>query len=120
MRRQPWNGRRRNACQRGAKSKPTTAGKMGRTRGPKPNVTGNRRIARVIESFGADWRERLPDVCAALDKAEVPLVRSQRWIELGCSDWLDVLSEDKNGLVKALEYRINWVVNQEDGSDVSA
>ena len=74
----------------------------GRGPGRKANVDANRSIARVVESFGNNWRDCLSDVCEALDGQKLPLAGSD-------SDWTDVLAEDQEGLVKALQHRLDWV-----------
>ena len=76
--------------------------------GRKANVEVNWAIALVLKKFGDDWRDRLDDVCAALDSEKVPLPVSNKWRTRGCDDWVDVLIEDKEGLVKALQYRLDW------------
>lgn len=82
----------------------------GRAPGRKANVEANRSIARVVESFGNNWRDRLSEVCEALDGQKLPLARSGKWKERGCSDWTDVLAEDQEGLVKSLQHRLDWVL----------
>jgi hypothetical protein len=34
---------------------------------------------------------------------------SAKWKNRGCGDWADVLTEDQEGLAKALQYRLDWV-----------
>jgi hypothetical protein len=77
--------------------------------GRKANVEANLSIARVVESFGRNWRDRLTEVCDALDLQKLALPGSKKWKGKGCSDWTDVLSEDQEGLVKALQHRLDWV-----------
>ena len=77
--------------------------------GRKANVDANRSIARVVEPFGNNWRDHLSEVCEALDGQKLPLVRSEKWKKRGCSDWTDVLTEDQEGLVKALQHRLDWI-----------
>jgi hypothetical protein len=77
--------------------------------GRRANAQANRTVARVVETFGSDWREHLTEVCEVLDEKKFPLPRSQKWKKKGCSDWADVLCEDKEGLVKALQHRLEWV-----------
>ena len=91
--------------------KPPLVNAMGEGRGPgrKPNAGMNRRIAQVIASFEPDWRDQLSELCEALDGQELPLPASKKWKTQGCNTWTDVLDTDRQGLVKALEHRSQWV-----------
>ena len=81
----------------------------GRGPGRKPNKDANRLIAGVVGTFGSDWRSRLVEVCGALDEQKVPVPVSAKWKNRGCGDWTDVLTEDQEGLAKALQHRLDWV-----------
>jgi len=81
----------------------------GRRPGRKADAKANRDIARVVQSFEADWRERLAEVCEALKEHGLPPLISKKWKQLGCEDWTDILDMDKEGLVKALQHRLDWV-----------
>ena len=81
----------------------------GRGPGRKPNKDANHQIAGVVGTFGSDWRSRLVEVCGALDEQKVPVPMSAKWKNRGCGDWADVLTEDQEGLAKALQYRLDWV-----------
>jgi len=78
--------------------------------GRRANVEANRRIASIIEHFGSEWKNRLLEVCDALETENEPLPTSGKWQKLGCSDWADVLATDPEGLVKALQHRLDWVL----------
>jgi len=84
-------------------------GAVVRRPGRKPDAGVNRRIAGIVEPFGSNWRDHLADICEALDKDKVPLPRSKKWTTKGCADWTDVLGDDQEGLVKALQHRLDWV-----------
>jgi hypothetical protein len=86
----------------------------GERRGRKADAETNRTVAQVVEAFGSSWRGRLIEICGALDEQELPLPRSRKWKGKGCSDWADVLCEDKEGLVKALQHRLDWVLQHHD------
>jgi hypothetical protein len=77
--------------------------------GRKANAEFNRLVAAILNRIGADWRIQLATVAEALDQAEVPLIRSARWTKLRCKSWLDVYEDDREGLVKALQHRLDWV-----------
>jgi len=79
-----------------------------RRAGRKADVALNSSVVRVLRQYGADWREKLDDVCHELSHMKVPLPVSRKWRDRGCADWLDVLAEDKEGLVKALQHRLDW------------
>jgi hypothetical protein len=87
---------------------PMSSGDGNRGPGRRADAEGNRRIASIIQQFGPDWRKHLPKVCETLDKKKVPLTRSKKWKTKGCSDWTDVLADDPEGLVKALQHRLDW------------
>jgi 7-cyano-7-deazaguanine synthase in queuosine biosynthesis len=88
-------------------------GKTRRRPGRKANESTNRDVARVVEPYGANWRDRLLEICEALDEERVPLPsRGSKWKSSGCTDWSDVCSEDRDGLVKALAHRLEWVSSQ--------
>ncbi|MGI8960598.1 MAG: hypothetical protein ACR2IV_12695, partial [Bryobacteraceae bacterium] len=82
--------------------------------GRKADAETNRNVARVIDSFKSDWRDHLPELCDALDHQKLPLPKSRKWKRKGCSNWTDVLYEDKEGLVKALHHRLRWVSRHPD------
>ena len=63
----------------------------------------------TVSTFGSDWGSRLVEICGALDEQKVPVPPSAKWKNCGCGDWTDVLSEDQEGLAKALQYRLDWV-----------
>jgi hypothetical protein len=88
---------------------PAGDGKIGSRSGRKPDADGNRRVANVVKRFSPNWRDRLPEVCEALDEENMPLPKSDKWKNRGCSDWTDVLTEDPEGLAKALQHRLDWV-----------
>ncbi len=84
-------------------------GVRGRGAGRKADEKGNRRTAQLVESI-PDWKDHLVEVCDVLDRKRVPLPPlSEKWRKKGCSDWGDVLTVDKEGLVKALQHRLDWV-----------
>jgi hypothetical protein len=77
----------------------------GRKRGPKPDREMARRIAQIVKRVAPndDWREKLDDVCEALDAEGVPIPR--RWYRnRNHRCWADCLERDI--LVKAIGYRI--------------
>jgi hypothetical protein len=90
------------------------ATREGGHRGRKADTEANRTVARVVEAFGSNWRDHLIEICEALDEKKFPLPRSRKWKGKGCSDWADVLVEDKEGLVKALQHRLDWVSHHPD------
>ena len=90
---------------RGSTQRTPSSGNAGR----RPNEALNRDIARVVATFGPDWRDQLPDLSDALNREKILLPRSKKWQRQGCKDWLDVLHEDKEGLVKAIRHRVEWV-----------
>ena len=77
--------------------------------GRKADVERNAAVATILQQYGADWRKKLDEVSQALNRANVTLPASKKWHQLGCKDWLDVFVEDKEGLVKALKHRLDWV-----------
>ena len=91
------------------KSREREVGAESRSFGRKANAETNRIIAGIVESFPNRWRKCLAEVCEALNEQQVPLPRSGKWKARGCKDWTDVLSEDQDGLVKALQHRLDWV-----------
>lgn len=78
------------------------------SRGRRADVEGNVKIADVLKSFGNDWRKHLAEVCEALEH-KATFIRTRKWKQLGCGDWSDVLAADQEGLVKALQHRLDWV-----------
>jgi hypothetical protein len=81
-----------------------------RRTGRKADVEANYAVADVLARFGDDWKAKLQEVCEALDANRLPLPPSaHKWRRLGCRDWCDVLAEDVEGLVKALQHRLDWV-----------
>jgi hypothetical protein len=93
----------------GAKRPKMATGNSGRGSGRKADAERNHRIANMLRPFGTGWRECLTQVCEALDGQKEPLTLSTKWKKNGCSDWIDVLAEDREGLVKALQHRLKWV-----------
>ena len=91
-------------------TKPADSPKKGRAAGRPAGAEYNRALAGCMTSFGVDnWSERLPDLCEFLDNENVQLPFSEKWKTKGCSNWTDVAEVDREGLVKALQYRLDWV-----------
>lgn len=78
-------------------------------RGRRANRELNYAVGRIVGNFGPDWDKCLTEICEALDSQDVPLPASNKWKESGCATWQDVFDTDREGLVKALGHRLDWV-----------
>ena len=99
----PW------PLQAGQAAIPAGIAPVGRRRGRKANAEANRIVTSILLRFAPRWKEHLSDICGALDEAKVALPKSNKWTSQECKQWREVLSTDKEGLVKALEYRFYLV-----------
>lgn len=85
-------------------------GSVIRSAGRRADADGNRRIAKLLEPFGSDWRNHLAEVCETIDNEKIPLpARSKKWMSEGYGDWADAMAYDREGFVKALQHRLEWV-----------
>ena|SRR5579863_6906049 len=92
-----------------AEAKPSF--RKAKPRGRKPKADFNRTVARIAKGFGDDWstEAQLERFCEAADGQTVPLPVSNKWNKSGCTTWMDVFDEDRGGLVKAVQHRLDWV-----------
>lgn len=81
----------------------------GHSAGRKANVEFNRKVASIVARFAPNWRDQLDEVSECLDREQVPLAPSKKWKARGCTTWHDVYDEDREGLTKALQHRLDWV-----------
>jgi hypothetical protein len=91
----------------GGSSRRTSASKNRRS-GRRADETLNRAIAEVIGRFGENWPSRVIEICEALDEESLALPMSRKRKQKGCSSWTDVAAEDREGLRKALQHRLDW------------
>jgi hypothetical protein len=92
-------------------------------RGRRADVRRNHAIAGIVGRFGAGWKTETYAVCDALDEANTPLPNSKKWKRKNCRSWRDVLSKDREGLVKAIEHRLQWTAKHpqpESNTDLPA
>jgi len=75
-----------------------------RRAGRKPNAGYNAQVAEVLRDF-PDWRDRLREVCEALDKRDVVLPQTKKAKRQGWATWMDAFDEDPEWVRKALQHR---------------
>jgi hypothetical protein len=75
-----------------------------RQAGRKPNTDYNAKVAEILWDY-PDWRDRLREVCEALDKRGVGLPQTKKAKGRGWTTWMDAFDEDPEWVRKALQHR---------------
>jgi hypothetical protein len=74
-----------------------------RKRGFDPDMENHLKVARTVAEWGPEWKRDLPQICVKLDDLGVP--HSEQW-----AGWRSALEAGKKeGVVKAIEYRLRMV-----------
>jgi hypothetical protein len=88
---------------------PVKSSGKGLPRGPKPDNEGAARVAEIVERVAParDWKDRLDEVCKALDTEEIHYPKTWPRRDIPLNSWEDGATLEATLAKKAIEYRLD-------------